>query len=120
MGLVSVGSCLFDFASVPGAFKLDYDEKGNKVEGTNWESGFKELGKSALRCLGYIAVPAIIGGAAAGAGVIGALVLGTAAFGSTTVLASIFEDIMPTEQKKAEEACKRRGITLKTEEGLIA
>ena len=53
--------CALDFLTVPGAFKLKYNTDGEKVEGTNWKSGLKELGKSAIKCVSYLAVPAAIG-----------------------------------------------------------
>ena len=52
--------CALDFLTVPGAFKLKYNTDGEKVEGTNWKSGLKELGKSAIKCVSYLAVPAAI------------------------------------------------------------
>ena len=118
--LLPAGLCIFDFTTVPGAFKLEYNSKGQKVEGTNWECGLKELGKSAIRCIGYAAVPALLIGAAAGCGVIGAALLGLASVGSTFVLSDIYEKILPSEQDTVEEMCKRKGISIKTDKGFLA
>ena len=104
---------IMDFQSVPGAFKLDYDTKGEKVEGTNWKSGLKELGKSALRCASYIAVPAAIAALPAILGIGGvamATLAGIAAFGSSSALFKLFDKILPEEQKLVAEACKAKGI----------
>ena len=104
--------CALDFLTVPGAFKLKYNTDGEKVEGTNWKSGLKELGKSAIKCVSYLAVPAAILGLASGAGVVAAGLLGGAAFGSSFVLSSLFEEVLPEEQKLVAEACKKKGISL--------
>ena len=98
--------CALDFLTVPGAFKLKYNT------GTNWKSGLKELGKSAIKCVSYLAVPAAILGLASGAGVVAAGLLGAAAFGSSFVLSSLFEEVLPEEQKLVAEACKKKGISL--------
>ncbi len=111
-GLVTAGFCVFDFLTVPGAFKLDYNTEGEKVEGVNWKSGFKELGKSAVKCLSYLAIPAAILGMASGAGVVVAALTGAASFGSTFALSSIFEKLLPEEQKLVAEACKEKGIDI--------
>ena len=110
--------CLTDFLTVPGAFNLDYNTKGEKVEGTNWKSGLKELGKSAIKCLSYIAVPAAILGMASGAGVVVAGLAAAASFGSSFALSSIFEKLLPSEQKLVAEACKEKGIDIGEQEGL--
>lgn len=104
--------CALDFLTVPGAFKLKYNTDGEKVEGTNWKSGLKELGKSAVKCVSYLVVPAAIVGMASGAGVVAAGLLGAAAFGSSFVLSSLFEEVLPEEQKLVAEACKKKGISL--------
>ena len=101
--------CALDFLTVPGAFKLKYNTDGEKVEGTNWKSGLKELGKSAVKCVSYLAVPAAIVGMASG---VAAGLLGAAAFGSSFVLSSLFEEVLPEEQKLVAEACKKKGISL--------
>ena len=111
-GLMTAGFCVFDFLTVPGAFKLDYNTDGEKVEGTNWKSGFKELGKSAIKCAGYLAVPAAILGLASGAGVIAATIAGLTSFGSAFALSSVFEKLLPEEQKLVAEACKEKGIDI--------
>lgn len=109
---------LAEFITVPGAFSLDYNTKGEKVEGTNWNSGLKELGKSAIKCLSYIAVPAAIVGMASGAGIIVGGLAAAASFGSTSILASIFEKLLPSEQKLVAEACKEKGIDIGEQGGL--
>ena len=109
---MTAGFCVFDFLTVPGAFKLEYNTEGEKVEGTNWKSGFKELGKSAVKCLSYLAIPAAILGMASGAGVIAAALAGAASFGSAFALSSIFEKLLPEEQKLVAEACKKKGIDI--------
>ena len=111
-GLMTAGFCVFDFLTVPGAFKLEYNTEGEKVEGTNWKSGFKELGKSAVKCLSYLAIPAAILGMASGAGVVAAALAGAASFGSAFALSSIFEKLLPEEQKLDAEACKKKGIDI--------
>ena len=111
-GLMTAGFCVFDFLTVPGAFKLEYNTEGEKVEGTNWKSGFKELGKSAVKCLSYLAVPAAILGLASGAGVIAATIAGLTSFGSAFALSSVFEKLLPEEQKLVAEACKEKGIDI--------
>ena len=109
---------LMDFLTVPGAFSLDYNTKGEKVEGINWNSGLKELGKSAIKCLSYIAVPAAIVGMASGAGIIVGGLAAAASFGSTPILDSIFEKLLPSEQKLVAEACKEKGIDIGEQGGL--
>lgn len=111
--------CLTDFLSVPGAFKLDYNIKGEKIEGTNWKSGFKEIGKSAVKCASFIAAPAIIGGLAAGAGIIVAGLAAAASFGSSFAISSILEELLPSEQKLVADACKEKGINIETN-GILA
>ncbi len=111
-GLMTAGFCVFDFLSVPGAFKLDYNTEGEKVEGTNWKSGFKELGKSTLKCLSYLAVPALIAGAVASSGPLIAVLGGAAAIGSTFGLGSLFDKLLPEEQKLVAEACEKKGIDI--------
>lgn len=111
-GVITGGLCLLDFASVPGAFSLDYNNKGEKVEGTNWKSGFKELGKSALKCAGYLAIPLAITSLAAGGGVLLAAAAGIASFASSFALSSIFEKALPKEEELMAEACKKKGIDL--------
>ncbi len=110
--LMTGALCLFDFQSVPGAFKLDHDTKGEKVEGTNWKSGFKELGKSALRCASYLAVPAAIAALPAILGIGGVAVAslaGAAAFGSSFALFPLLDKVLPEEQKLVADACKAKG-----------
>lgn len=113
-GTLATGAfCLFDFQSVPGAFKLDHDAKGEKVEGTNWKSGFKELGKSALRCASYLAVPAAIAALPAILGLGGVAVAslaGALAFGSSFALFPLLDKVLPEEQKLVADACKAKGI----------
>ncbi len=104
--------CLADFLTVPGAFGLDYNTKGEKVEGTNWKSGLKEFGKCAIKCAGYLVVPAAVLGMASGAGVIVAGLAAAASFGSTFALSSVYEKLLPTEQKLVAEACKEKGIDI--------
>ena len=96
---------------MPGAFKLKYNTDGEKVVGRYWKSGLIELGKSAVKCVSYLAVPAAIVGMASGAGVVAAGLLGAAAFGSSFVLSSLFEEVLPEEQKLVAEACKKKGIS---------
>ncbi len=115
-GALTGAFCLLDFISVPGAFKLDYNTKGEKVEGTNWKSGLKELGKSAIKCVSYLAVPAFIAGTVASGGVLAAALGGAAAIGSTFALSSIFEKVLPEEQKLVAEACTKKGIDINSEE----
>lgn len=110
---------LAEFITVPGAFSLDYNTKGEKVEGTNWKSGLKELGKCAIKCLSYLAVPAAIAGLASGAGIIVAGLAAGAAFGSTFVLSSVFEKLLPSEQKLVAEACKEKGIDIGGGQGIL-
>lgn len=114
-GLLTGAFCLLDFVSVPGAFKLDYNTKGEKVEGLNWESGLKELGKSAVKCASYLAVPALIAGTVASGGVLAAALGGLGAIGSTFALSSIFEKLLPEEQKLVAEACGKKGIDINKE-----
>ena len=113
-GLLTGAFCLLDFANVPGAFGLKYNTDGEKLEGTNWKSGLKELGKSAIRCTGYLAVPAAILGAASGAGIIVAGLAGVASFGSTFALGAIFDKLLPDEKLLVEQACKEKGIDINT------
>lgn len=110
--MLTAAFCLMDFVNVPGAFGLKYNTEGEKVEGTNWKSGLKELGKSAIRCAGYIAVPAAILGAVSGAGVIVAGLAGAASFGSAFALGKIFEKLLPDEKLLVEEACREKGIDI--------
>ena len=111
-GIITAGFSIFEFLTVPDAFKLDYNTDGKKVEGVNWKSGFNELGKSTIKCAGYLAVPTAILGLAAGAGVITAALIGLASFGSTFSLSSLFEKLLPEEQKLVAEACKEKGIDI--------
>lgn len=104
--------CLLDFLTVPGAFKLKYNKNGEKIEGLNWECGLKELGKSAIKCLGYIAAPAAILGLASGSGIIIAGLAGAAAFGSTFLLSSLFDKLLPEEKQIVAEACREKGIDI--------
>ena len=117
LGGAALGSifCLTDFLTVPGAFKLKYNTDGEKVEGTNWKSGLKEFGKSAIKCLGYLAVPAAILGLGACAGPIAAGLAWGASFGSSFLLSPVFEKLMPSEQKLVAEACKKKGIDIDAE-----
>lgn len=103
---------LAEFITVPGAFSLDYNTKGEKVEGTNWKSGLKELGKCAIKCLSYLAVPAAIAGLASGAGIVVAGLAAGASFGSTFVLSKIFDELLPSEQQQVVQACKDKGIDI--------
>ncbi len=111
-GALTAGFCIFDFLTVPGAFNLKYNTDAEKVEGTNWKSGFKELGKSTIKCLSYIAAPVAITGAAALLGPIGLSLGAIAGFGSTFALSSIFDKLLPEEQKLVAEACKKKGIDI--------
>ncbi len=111
--------CLADFLTVPGAFSLDYNTKGEKVEGTNWKSGLKELGKCAIKCASYLAVPAAIAGLASGAGIVVAGLAAGAAFGSSFALSSVFEKLLPSEQKLVAEACKEKGIDISGGQGIL-
>ncbi len=106
---------LLDFASVPGAFSLKYNTDGEKVEGTNWKSGLKEIGKCAVKCLGYIAVSTAILNIASGAGFILAGLAWAASFGSASVLTDVFDKLLPEEQKLVSEACKAKGIDINSE-----
>ena len=49
---------------------------------------------------------------ASGAGVIAAALAGAASFGSAFALSSIFEKLLPEEQKLVAEACKKKGIDI--------
>ncbi len=102
-----------DLITIPGAFSLDYNKEGEKVEGTNFKSGFKELGKSLIRASGYIIVPAVITSLSLGSGPILGAIAGLGALASQFALASVFEKILPTEQKLVAEACKEKGIEVK-------
>lgn len=103
--------CVPDFLSVPGAFSMKYDSDGEKVEGTNWKSGFKQLGKSAIKCASYLAIPTAILGMAAGAGPVLAGLAVAGSLGSTFALGSILEEFLPEEQTLVAEACKKKGIS---------
>ena len=111
-GIATAGFCVFDFLSVPGAFKLDYNTKGEKVDGVNWKSGLKEIGKSTIKCLSYLAVPAGITALFMGAPAVIAALGSIAAFGSTFTLSTLLEKMLPEEQKLVAEACKQKGIEL--------
>ena len=117
LGGAALGSifCLTDFLTVPGAFKLKYNTDGEKVEGTNRKSGLKELGKCAIKGLGYFAVSTAILGLGACAGPIAAGLAWGASYGSTSVLNDIFEKLLPSEQKLVAEACKKKGIDIDAE-----
>lgn len=104
--------CIPDFLSVPGAFGLKYNSDAEKVEGTNWKSGFKQLGKSAIRCASYLAIPTAILGMAAGAGPILAGLAVAGSLGSTFALGPILEKLLPEEQTLVAEACQKKGISL--------
>lgn len=110
--LVGGAMCIFDFMNVPGAFKLEYDKDGNKIEGTSTKQGLKELGKSALRCASYFVVPALIG-LLPGAGIAAMTAKAVAGFTSSFALSGINEKILPTEQRIVEEACLAKGIDYK-------
>ena len=111
-GVATAGFCVFDFLSVPGAFKLDYNTKGEKVDGVNWKSGLKELGKSTIKCLSYLAVPAAVTALFMGTPAVIAALGGVAALGSSFVLSSLFEKLLPEEQKLVAEACRQKGIDI--------
>lgn len=111
-GLMTAGFCALDFITVPEAFNLKYNTDGEKVEGTNWKSGLKELGKSAIKCASYLAVPAMILGMASGAGPLIATVAGVASLASGFALSSFFADALPEEKTLVAEACAKKGINL--------
>lgn len=104
--------CLLDFITVPGAFKLKYNTEGEKVDGVNWKSGFKELVKSAIKCTGYLAIPAVILGLASGAGIVAAGLAAGAAFGSSFLLSALFNKLLPEEKTLVAEACREKGIDI--------
>ena len=91
---------------------MKYDSDGEKVEGTNWKSGFKQLGKSAIKCASYLAIPTAILGMAAGAGPVLAGLAVAGSLGSTFALGSMLEEFLPEEQTLVAEACKKKGISL--------
>ena len=115
MGAGAITTALFcvpDFLSVPSAFGLDYDANGEKVEGTNWKSGLKQLGKSAIKCASYLAIPTAILGLAAGAGPVLAGLAVAGSLGSSFALGSILDKLLPEEQTLVAEACQKKGISL--------
>lgn len=109
-GVMGALFCVPDFLGVPGAFKLKYNTDGEKVEGLNWKSGFKEIGKSTVKCLSYLAIPTAILGAAAAAGPAMAALAVAGSVGSTFALGPIFEKFLPEEKTVVAEACKKKGI----------
>lgn len=112
-GLTTAAFCLFDFMEVPKSFKLEYNEKGEKVEGTNMKSGFKEILKSIPKCAASLILPAVIGGACMSAGPLVAAIGGVLAFASPMISYSILDKILPHESEVVAEACKKKGIELK-------
>lgn len=111
-GIMGALFCVPDFLGVPGAFKLKYNTDGEKVEGLNWKSGLKELGKSTVKCLSYLTIPTAILGAAAAAGPVIAALAVAGSVGSTFALGPIFEKLLPEEKTVVAEACKKKGINL--------
>lgn len=112
-GLATAAFCLFDFMEVPKAFKLEYNDKGEKVEGTNMKSGFKEILKSIPKCAASMILPIVIGGAVMSAGPLVAAIGGALAFASPMIAYSVLDKILPHENEVVSEACKAKGIEYK-------
>ena len=116
-GLVTAGFCLFDFASVPGAFKLQYNKQGEKVEGTNWKSGITEILKSIPKCAQMLVLPALIGAAAAGAGPIVATLAGIASFAAPMLGYHFLDKLLPHEEEVVKQVCEAKGIDITKPDG---
>ena len=119
-GLVTAGFCLFDFAEVPKAFSLKYDKKGEKVEGTNWESGINEILKSIPKCAQMLILPAVITAAVAGAGPVIATLGGLAALAAPMGGYALLDKLFPHEEEEVQLICQGKGIDLSSPEGTLA
>ena len=111
-GIITAGFCLFDFASVPGAFSLKYNKQGEKVEGTNWKAGITEIFKSIPKCAQMFILPALIGAAAAGAGPIVAALAGIASFAAPMIGYSVLDKLLPHEEEEVRKICEAKGINI--------
>ena len=109
-GIITLGTCIFDFMDVPSAFKLKYDDNGQKVEGTNWKNGGKETGKSLIRCLSYFVLPALLLNPLSAGGAIAATVASVGKFVLPIGISKMWQKILPSEQKLVADACKQKGI----------
>ena len=119
-GLVTAGVCLFDFAEVPKAFGLDYNKKGEKVEGTNWKAGFNEILKSIPKCAQMLILPAVITAAIAGAGPLAATLGGIAALAAPMGGYALLDKLLPHEEEVIKLICEEKGIDISGPQGTLA
>lgn len=110
--LVTYGMCIFDFMDAPSAYKLKYNDLGEKIGGVNWKNGLKETGKSLIRCASYfVLTPLLLNPLGCG----GAIAATVASVGRTLLpmfaIPKLWQKVLPSEQKLVAEACKKRGIS---------
>ena len=118
--LLTAGICLFDFAEVPKAFKLKYNSKGEKVEGTNWKAGIKEFLKSVPKCDQMFILPTLITAAVAGAGPLVATLGGIAALAAPMGGYALLDKLLPHEEEEIKLICQEKGIDISGPEGILA
>ena len=101
---------IFCGPAIYGAFKLQYDKNGNKVQGANIESGISETGKQAKKWIGFTAIQGVMTALTA----VAPLPLKPVLFAGSWIIAGKFSELMekidPGESELVAQACKDKGI----------
>ena len=114
VGLVGIGMAINAAIVLPEAlagFKYEYNDNGQKINGTNWKCGSKATLKSIAKVLGFGVINGAVAAAFAGCSAVIAAPLAVAGLYFGWVKSSdILEKMFKNEGQVVAEACKAKGI----------